>query len=1008
VPPPDNSPGTDDPFGGMDPMAWLESLAKRQGANLDELTTAADLDVPLPPEGAQDTSPGYTPYDTGSSKPAKAEPPKVEPKPEPIAAAPVAPVASADDPFGGMDPMAWLESLAKRQGANADELTTSADLDVPLPPEDAQVTGPGYTPGYDTGKKAEPEPAKPAANPFMSATPVKAEPPKAEPPKVEPAVASANPFMSAAPVKAEPPKVEAKPEPIAAAPVASTASADDPFGGMDPMAWLESLAKRQGANVDELTTSADLDVPLPPEDAQVTGPGYTPGYDTGKKAEPEPAKPVQAAAPQPPKAEPPKVEPQPEPIAAAPVAPVASTASADDPFGGMDPMAWLESLAKRQGANVDELTTSADLDVPLPPEDAQVTGPGYTPGYDTGKKAEPEAAKPAAKPEQPVTIKFDAPQPTPSVPAPKQPEQPAANLENLFAAPETVEPLGWPESVQSIESVSESAASTDDPFGGLDPMAWLEALAKRQGADPAELVTGGTADVPPPPTTAIPQGPGYSDYSPFGQQPLSGEMETPSMSQAEAEKLLGLTPGGQSVEANPLEEMDPIKWLESLAANEPTSAPTSEELTIFTASTETSDVMEAETALDWLEQLARETGDLPPAPAVEPADDWLANPPQQPEQIADPVFDNSAGLSNDPNEILQWLTSQTEGIQEESNAAVLETSAFDEPIPADLPDWLREQLGTLGMGENPLSEQIIEPPVPGELPDWLVASVESQPATGTLDFEKFLEPEPVAESIQPESEKFSTSEIEALVSPGEEVDPWAEALDEEYERKQAGDVTIPDWYQEALDRYGDAGIEAKPGPVGAEAVISPAEPPSWIGALTEEPAEAEPAIAEGIPAWLLEANPDFKAPPAQTEEKIPVDDWTSEAAALSADLPDWLRPAEPAKPAPVAPPPVQVTPPVPPPPVQQPAARAPQVDLAGSLRSARELVARGAHLDSLSHFEPLIDVSYELDSVIGELNKVVSAQPKSPRARRLLGDAYMRHGDLQKALDTYRSALDQL
>jgi cytochrome c-type biogenesis protein CcmH/NrfG len=72
------------------------------------------------------------------------------------------------------------------------------------------------------------------------------------------------------------------------------------------------------------------------------------------------------------------------------------------------------------------------------------------------------------------------------------------------------------------------------------------------------------------------------------------------------------------------------------------------------------------------------------------------------------------------------------------------------------------------------------------------------------------------------------------------------------------------------------------------------------------------------------------------------------------------------------------------------------------------LVGRGAHLDSLAHFEPLINASYELETVIGELTKVVAAQAKSPRARRLLGDAYMRRGDLQKALDTYRSALDQL
>ncbi len=70
-----------------------------------------------------------------------------------------------DDPFGGMDPMAWLELLAKRQGANLDELTTAANIDVPMPSADTVVTGPGYTPGYDTGKPKEtpnpPTPQKP-------------------------------------------------------------------------------------------------------------------------------------------------------------------------------------------------------------------------------------------------------------------------------------------------------------------------------------------------------------------------------------------------------------------------------------------------------------------------------------------------------------------------------------------------------------------------------------------------------------------------------------------------------------------------------------------------------------------------------------------------------------------------------------------------------------------------------------------------------------------------------
>ena len=47
TPPPDVGDGVkkpeDDPLGGMDPMAWLESLARRQGANPDELIVATKV-----------------------------------------------------------------------------------------------------------------------------------------------------------------------------------------------------------------------------------------------------------------------------------------------------------------------------------------------------------------------------------------------------------------------------------------------------------------------------------------------------------------------------------------------------------------------------------------------------------------------------------------------------------------------------------------------------------------------------------------------------------------------------------------------------------------------------------------------------------------------------------------------------------------------------------------------------------------------------------------------------
>src|SRR5579864_860505 len=96
--------------------------------------------------------------------------------------------SNADDPLGGLDPLAWLESLAKRQGANPDELTTAANIDVPMPPPDTVVDEPGYTPGYDAGKSAAPAASQQPARPVQP--PVSAQPPAAP----EPAIDASDPF----------------------------------------------------------------------------------------------------------------------------------------------------------------------------------------------------------------------------------------------------------------------------------------------------------------------------------------------------------------------------------------------------------------------------------------------------------------------------------------------------------------------------------------------------------------------------------------------------------------------------------------------------------------------------------------------------------------------------------------------------------------------------------------------------------------------------------------------
>src|SRR5260221_4399511 len=86
---------------------------------------------------------------------------------------------------------------------------------------------------------------------------------------------------------------------------------DDPLGGMDPMAWLESLAARQGANPDELTTEANLDIEEPPADTVVDEPGYTPGYDVGKSSFAAQSESAKATTPEPQAEMQPTIEPQP-------------------------------------------------------------------------------------------------------------------------------------------------------------------------------------------------------------------------------------------------------------------------------------------------------------------------------------------------------------------------------------------------------------------------------------------------------------------------------------------------------------------------------------------------------------------------------------------------------------------------------------------------------------------------------------------------------------------------
>ena len=74
---------------------------------------------------------------------------------------------------------------------------------------------------------------------------------------------------------------------------------------------------------------------------------------------------------------------------------------------------------------------------------------------------------------------------------------------------------------------------------------------------------------------------------------------------------------------------------------------------------------------------------------------------------------------------------------------------------------------------------------------------------------------------------------------------------------------------------------------------------------------------------------------------------------------------------------------------------------------ARNAMRTGRYETALKSYQALVEEGQGLSTLIADL-ETATDQHRQPLVHRLLGDAYMRNGQLQKALDVYREALDQL
>ena len=925
--------------------------------------------------------------------------------------------------FDAMTPeemMAWLESLARRQGVAEEELTTDANMVIAEPPPDTVIDEPGYTPYSALSEAGGPAPARPEPSP--------AAPPEPEPPALP----------------------EPIPEPVGEVeltrieePETLPTTAGTGFEGLeglegidetilaDPMAWLESLARRQGVAEEELTTAANVAIVEPPPDAVIDEPGYTP-FDPGRRLAAE------AAPPEPePVAE---IAPVAEPEVPAPALAASEGVEEIEAFEGLDaqiladPMVWLESLARRQGVSEEELVTAANLDIPSPPPDTIIEEPGYVP-YDAFAEARPSAIeeaappKPAAEPEPAISMEMELPpaelveelaglEVTEAMPAL---EEPVDLFAEALPAPEE-EPTALPDWLMGARPAApaelpELEAFGAEPAGAVpgmageardESLAWLESLASEQGAVLADFLSGAPPAAP------------------------------------EVEEAAAMLPQAEWAAAP--EETAPADLWEEIEATTPTI---SQAMAAFTEET------------------------VPSPPISLEAADPLAG-------LSDAEIEERMARGELTREQQQaWLERQTDKLlaAREEGAVFAEEAAFEElppAVPAEIPDWLADQMpGELVKAAEPapLSEEIVPPPAPAELPEWLSSLAEVEAALPAEPMPA-LAPEPaeagqppidwlamLAEAVEEEEPFFAMpEEVEAapaVIAPTEaELAPLP--AEEELPAGEPG--PLPAWL---TDLVGEAPLApAADEALGwlteaaeAEVALPLAEPAldtslEWLSAAdvtaAEEEAEVAAVVPEDIAAWLRQQE---EAPLAATPgEALPA--WlTAEAEEVAEEAYPFAVDAAPpaaeeafpvaAEPAPMTVPEMpevaeEIAPPLPvveapPPPVPAPAvepvAAAPPAPAAAPVTPlepaspqaaaewfarARQLKAEREFVTSLVDYERLIRAEQHLDEVTKDLEDIAQQLAASVEVRRLLGDAYLRQNRLQEALDTYRSALEQL
>ena len=414
-------------------------------------------------------------------------------------------------------------------------------------------------------------------------------------------------------------------------------------------------------------------------------------------------------------------------------------------------MAWLESLAAKQGVSEDELLTSPDQRSETPPDWVkEATSEPVESSEPTDEEIPDWLSEPIEEIEELPTSEFQDLEPADETTSPlmdqvetkedeveiasEQPSDPQIDIPDWLQEMEEETP-GDTEAIapDELEVSPETSDFADDeisPETDLEPqveeitdfedvdaaMAWLESLAAKQGVSEEELITKPEqrsetppdwvqetikAETAPAPEASAdvlddaqietqdealewildaPKSPEQQDLTP--EEPVSEILEevVPATDEPEA-----------SLEAEKSDEIDfedadaAMAWLESLAANQGVS-----EDELLTRPDE-----RPETPPDWIQEISAEAEATPQseivAEAEEDLSEWIAEVPKAEVPEAAPVSDTLASSDEidfaDSDAAMAWLESLAakQGVSEEE----LLTSPDDRPDAP--PDWVQAE-----------------------------------------------------------------------------------------------------------------------------------------------------------------------------------------------------------------------------------------------------------------------------------------------------------------------------